>query len=169
MIYFTSDLHLGHQKVIPKRHRPYETADEMTRDIADKYNSVVGENDTVYILGDLCGDLSPQQANELIASLHGRKHLLIGNHDPAYDPSLFEEMRDFLLTEINGRYFAMMHYPLLAWPKIKKGCIQVHGHLHSSMDYNLKNREDGILRYDVGVEANGFVPVSIDRIIDFFS
>ena len=33
---------------------------------------------------------------------------------------------------------------------------------------NEKNRTEGIRRYDVGVDANNFCPVSVNHIIDFF-
>ena len=40
--------------------------------------------------------------------------------------------------------------------------------MHSAESYNLENRKAGILRYDVGVDANGFYPVSVEQIIEFF-
>lgn len=43
----------------------------------------------------------------------------------------------------------------------------LHGHIHSDKDYNLNNKEVGIKRYDVGVDANGFRPVSVDEILCF--
>ena len=36
------------------------------------------------------------------------------------------------------------------------------------MDYNERNRAEGIKRYDVGVDANNFFPVSVKQVIDFF-
>ena len=39
--------------------------------------------------------------------------------------------------------------------------------MHNSMEYNLECKKNGIKRYDVGVDANGFYPVSISTIIDF--
>lgn len=36
------------------------------------------------------------------------------------------------------------------------------------MDYNEQNRNEGVLRYDVGVDANNFYPVSVKQIIEFF-
>ena len=80
-----------------------------------------------------------------------------------------EDVRDFMTVSLNGRYFALMHYPMLSWPKKNSGSIQLHGHIHARMDYNEQNREEGILRYDVGVDANNFYPVSVKQIIDFFS
>ena len=36
------------------------------------------------------------------------------------------------------------------------------------MEYNEANRAEGIRRYDVGVDANNFFPVSVKQIVDFF-
>ena len=36
------------------------------------------------------------------------------------------------------------------------------------MDYNEANRADGQRRYDVGVDANNFFPVSSKQIVSFF-
>ncbi|WP_242830680.1 hypothetical protein [Butyrivibrio fibrisolvens] len=79
------------------------------------------------------------------------------------------QMRDFMTVSLNGHYFALMHYPMLSWPKKNSGSIQLHGHIHARMDYNEQNRKEGIFRYDVGVDANSFYPVSVKQIIDFFS
>ena len=45
---------------------------------------------------------------------------------------------------------------------------QLHGHIHARADYNEANKSEGIRRYDVGVDANNFFPVSVRQIIDFF-
>ena len=101
--------------------------------------------------------------------MNGKKYLIIGNHDKKYDPALFVEVRDFMTVSLNGEYFALMHYPMLSWPKKNSGSYQLHGHIHARMEYNEKNRAEGIKRYDVGVDANNFYPVSVKQIIDFFS
>ena len=44
----------------------------------------------------------------------------------------------------------------------------MHGHIHGDENYNLQNKEDYVLRYDVGVDANGFYPVSVKQILSFF-
>ena len=33
----------------------------------------------------------------------------------------------------------------------------------------IQNRNEGVLRYDVGVDANNFYPVSVKQIVEFFS
>ena len=53
LIYFTSDLHLGHRGIIEMQNRPFKSVEEMNRSLIENYNSVVHKNDTVYILGDI--------------------------------------------------------------------------------------------------------------------
>ena len=168
MIYFTSDLHLGHRGIISMQERPFDTVDEMDRTLLTNYNAVVRKDDTVYILGDICHHLQVETANEVIRRMNGKKYLLIGNHDKKYDPNLFVDIRDFMTLSLNGTYFALMHYPMLSWPKKSSGSIQLHGHIHARMDYNIKNRDEGIRRYDVGVDANNYYPVSLNKIMEFF-
>ena len=168
MVYFTSDLHLGHEAVVRMQNRPYANADEMNRSLIINYNSLVRDNDTVYLLGDICFRIGVDKANELIASMKGKKYLIRGNHDKKYDESLFEAVRDFMSISVNGYNLSLMHYPMLSWPKSHYGSLMLHGHIHSDGVYNLENLEAGIRRYDVGVDANGYYPVSMDQIERFF-
>ncbi|MCB7320441.1 metallophosphoesterase family protein [Lacrimispora sp. 210928-DFI.3.58] len=167
MVYFTSDLHLGHYGIIEMQNRPFKNVEEMNHILIGNFNAVVQKNDTVYILGDICHHMLVEQANELIGKMKGKKILVKGNHDKMYDMNLFDEICDFKTVSLNGVYFALMHYPMLSWPKKSSGSIQLHGHIHAREEYNLQNKEDGIRRYDVGVDANNYYPVSVKQIIGF--
>ncbi len=168
MVYFTSDLHFGHRGIIEMQNRPFENVQQMNQVLLQNYNAVVGRQDTVYILGDISHHLTLDSANEWIGKLNGRKILVKGNHDKEYKRELFEEICDFKTVSLNGNYFALMHYPMLSWPKKNSGSIQLHGHIHAGEEYNLQNLADGIRRYDVGVDANDYYPVSIKKILKFF-
>lgn len=167
MVYFTSDLHLGHAGIIKMQNRPFRNVEEMNRILLGNYNAVVQKNDTVYILGDICHHMLVEQANEQIGKMKGKKILVKGNHDKGYDETLFEEICDFKTVSLNGMYFALMHYPMLSWPKKNSGSIQLHGHIHAREEYNKQNKEDGIRRFDVGVDANHYYPVSVKQIMDW--
>lgn len=117
MVYFTADMHLGHRGIITMRERPFSDVDEMNKTLIRSYNAVVNKNDTVYILGDICHHMEVDAVNKIIGKLNGKKYLIAGNHDKKYDPSLFVEVRDFMTVSLNGEYFALMHYPMLSWPK----------------------------------------------------
>lgn len=168
MIYFTSDLHLGHRGIITMRNRPFANVEEMNRTLITNFNAIVHKNDTVYILGDLAHHMQVEDANKIIEKMNGRKILIKGNHDKKYDSNLFDEIRDFKTVSLNGQSFSLMHYPMLSWPKSHHGSYMLHGHIHSDESYNLQNREEGILRYDVGVDANQYCPVSVNQILQFF-
>ena len=48
--------------------------------------------------------------------------------------------------------------------------MMLHGHIRSrGSDYNELNRMQGIYRYDVGMDANGLRPVSIEEIDAWFA
>lgn len=164
MVYFTADMHFGHRAIINMQSRPFESVEEMNRVLLQNFNSVVHKDDTFYILGDICHHMKIEDADELIRKMNGKKYLIIGNHDKKYDPRLFEDIRDFMKVSVDGCNFALVHYPMLS----SSGGYQLHGHIHARMEYNEANRAEGIRRYDVGVDANNFFPVSVKQIKDFF-
>ena len=130
----------------------------------------VSEYDTVILGGGVyaSGIAGLSFLKKNIGQLKGKKILIKGNHDKQYDMSLFEEITDFKTISANGIYIAMMHYPMLSWPKSHHGSLQLHGHVHGRREDNEANRDAGILRYDVGVDANNYCPVSIHQITTFF-
>lgn len=171
MVFFTSDLHLGHESILQMQDRPFDTVEVMNEALINNINSCVHKNDRLYILGDISLHIPVDEANHLISRIHGRKYLLLGNHDTIgqkdeckYDPSLFEWIGDYLRISTYDVNIVMMHYPLLSWRKIASGSIMLHGHIHASGEYNRKNMTAGIRRFDVGVDANDYQPVSILKI-----
>ena len=52
-IFFISDLHLGHTNVLRYDNRPFANVNEMHDALVERWNSVVGDDDIVYFLGDL--------------------------------------------------------------------------------------------------------------------
>ena len=83
-------------------------------------------------------------------------------------------MRDYLEIApgyAKGHRLVMSHYPMLSWNGKARGAIMLHGHIHSRGDRaNARNRdrERPIFRYDVGLDANDYKPVSRDQILSFF-
>ena len=59
-------------------------------------------------------------------------------------------------------------YPIEEWADYYKGAIHLHGHQHNTSAYNLQQKQAGLRRFDVGVDANGYAPVSVEGIIAFF-
>lgn len=70
-----------------------------------------------------------------------------------------------------GHRLVMSHYPMLSWNGKARGAIMLHGHIHSRGDRtNARNRDRALptYRYDVGLDANDYKPVSRDQILSFF-
>lgn len=172
MVYFTADLHFYHKNIIKNTNRPFQDADEMNRILIQKWNERVNFNDDVYILGDVTMR-GPEMAAAVLYALKGKKHLVRGNHDgfadrDNFDVSLFASIQNYAEIVVDNTKFILFHYPLLEWNQAYKGSIMLHGHQHNHADYNIENRRKGILRYDVGVDANAMSPVSAREIILFF-
>lgn len=52
-IFFTADLHLVHKNIIQHCKRPFESLAEHDETLIRNWNSLVGEGDRVYVLGDI--------------------------------------------------------------------------------------------------------------------
>lgn len=171
MIYFTSDQHFFHQKVIRMNDRPFKNSEEMDRVIVDNWNDIVDANDEVYILGDVTIK-GGKKTHEILSKLKGKKYLIKGNHDHFMKNTNFDDIfiwtKDYAEIEYNNEIFILCHYPMLEWNQFFRGSFHVHGHQHNKMNYNELCRKNNLRRYDVGVDANDFKPVSAEGIIEFF-
>lgn len=92
MIWFTSDLHLGHGNVIKYCNRPFGSKEEMESGVFSKdtvlkmndtlvsnWNNIVNPADEIYCLGDI--SLGIKTLEEYSSRLNGKKYLVPGNHD----------------------------------------------------------------------------------------
>ena len=59
-IFLTSDLHFGHNKEFIYKVRGFNSIEEMNEAIIERWNSVVNNDDDVYVLGDfiLCLEIT---------------------------------------------------------------------------------------------------------------
>jgi calcineurin-like phosphoesterase family protein len=159
-LFFTSDLHFGHEKIIQYCNRPFSTVEEMDEALIANWNLKVPADGKVWLLGDIffC---SASRASEILSRLNGKKHLVFGNHDRMIRnqfpiQKLFEKIYpDLHEDKIDNIPVVMCHYPMLSWNRAFYGSFMLHGHVHSSEPTNGTNR-----RYDVGVDANIYAPVS---------
>ena len=142
--------------------------------IIDNWNSVVLPDDEVYILGDVTME-GPEKSFAMLSQLKGRKYLIRGNHDRFVDNAdwkqyswVFQWVKDYHELIWNNQKFVLFHYPITEWADYYKGAIHLHGHQHNKKDYNLQQLQAGLRRFDVGVDANDFVPVSAEKIIAEF-
>lgn len=86
-VWFTSDLHIGHEKVAELRfgHLVIPSgyfAASHDRILAGKWDAVVADDDVVWVVGDISSGTTTGQLNALewIKRRRGNKHLIPGNH-----------------------------------------------------------------------------------------
>lgn len=167
MIYFTSDLHLGHNKDFLYKSRGFNSIEEHDEQIIDNINSIVTDHDILYILGDcIMGD---QEAGiEKLNSICGNKRIIIGNHDTINKIELYRH--NYYGVEFGDRIkygkftFLLSHYPMRT-KNVEETCAKrtfcLCGHSHTKdpfLDFNLGS-------YHVELDCHNNKPVSIDEII----
>ena len=67
-VWFTSDLHFHHRNICRYCNRPYNSLEEMHEALITNWNSVVKEDDTVFLLGDM-GFCGYEKLKELLSRL----------------------------------------------------------------------------------------------------
>lgn len=174
MIWFTSDTHFGHANVLNFTDRPFEGIAQMDRALVDSINDRVASTDDLYILGDFSYRMTALEAAALREKICCRKvHLLPGNHDKDWThkdvAGTFIVEPPILRINIHGQKIVLSHYPMTEWQSMSHGSWHLHGHIHSAGSaYNELNRRQGLMRYDVGMDANGLAPVSLDEVRAWF-
>jgi calcineurin-like phosphoesterase family protein len=180
-IWFTADLHLGHQNIIRYCDRPFDDVDAMNRALVDRWNEVVDDGDDVWVLGDFAlGRIADTLA--LAGELRGRKVLLAGNHDRCwaghdrrveewtqrYLEAGFDEIVQGTTTmDIADRTVRLCHFPYrgdshgqdryLDHRPVDHGEWLLHGHVHERWA-----RQGRMI--NVGVDVHRFRPVHTDEI-----
>lgn len=141
MNYYISDLHFGCKNSYENRTLEHDKI------IKQNWNSVVNNNDNVYILGDIGREGNNKENEylcEIISTLKGRKTLIQGNHERLKDNrlrQLFVEITPYkeIVDNYNGlnHNLALCHYPILFWNGQHKGWIHLYGHVHTSDEWDV--------------------------------
>ena len=178
-LYFCSDSHYNHFNITKYCQRPFDSRQQMNDTLIANWNSVVPEDGIVVHCGDFMlphknGDI---EYKKIWDKLNFKTLILCrGNHDRiecgtyVYDDKTVIVV-DIAMLEIDNIKIMACHYPMLAYP----ADYQVFGHIHtlnngtcnsgvdSDVNYRLRNTQ-----YDVGVDQNGYTPVSYNQLMDIF-
>ena len=174
MIYFSSDLHLNHNKDFIYIPRGFNSVQEMNETIIKNFHSIITPEDDLYLLGDIfLGDLDAGM--KLFHQLPGKIHLVWGNH--CTDLRKEAMSNSYNVVEVVGYagiikykkyHFYISHFPTITAnfddceKSIKRRIFSLSGHTHS------KNIFESCNSYNVSVDAHNCFPVSIDKIIQDF-
>jgi calcineurin-like phosphoesterase family protein len=177
-IFFSSDLHIGHHNIIKYCERPFSDVNDMTESIVNAHNSVVGDEDEWWCLGDF--SLSEKYVPIILPRLKGRrKYLVAGNHDAChpcrgkkseaarerYLQYGFDAVYD-LVKNFHG--FTLCHMPYSEDERHKKryeeyrpkdeGEWLLCGHIHQLWKVNGR-------QINVGVDVNNYTPVALEKLL----
>lgn len=170
-IYITSDLHLGHLRSFLFKPRGFQTIEEHDAAIIENINSVVAEDDVLYILGDLMLNDNESGMKWLKQIKCGNVIVLAGNHETANRQDLYLTLPNFSLRGYAAplKYkkwnFMLSHYPMKCdnYDDDEKPYLKVWnlcGHSHTKQIF------DSITgSYHCELDAHNNFPVSIDTII----
>lgn len=166
MIFYTADPHFGYDAIRKTAARPFPSTDEMDEALISRWNRVVTDDDTVYLVGDIGSYRTPVPTQQL-SRLRGHKHLIRGNHDtciPNQQQLLdyFETVTDFLELDDGDFHITLCHYPLVY---MQHGYM-IHGHLHNAQreSYRILQGLPHVL--NAGVDINDFCPVTLPQLIE---
>ena len=154
--FFISDTHFGDHRVIWMYKRPFATVPDMDAAMIGHWNAVVGEDDEVWHLGDFAVRYSADRTSALLRRLNGRKHLIVGNNDPATTTEAPEwaSVQHYRELTVDGVPLVLCHYAFRSWNGMYRGRLNLHGHSHG----RLKPLPRQI---DVGADVWGFRPVRL--------
>lgn len=181
-IFFTSDLHFGHERVLQFDKRPFVTVEEMDAELIRRWNAKVGKGDLVYVLGDMIWKTRNDDAPALIKSLNGQIILIKGNHDRFLHNSKakaaladIKDYDDICVTLEDGttRRCILCHYFIPMYNGHHHQGIHLHGHSHFTVEADIeidlanKLNEMGFRNeiYNVGCMYWNYEPVTLDEII----
>lgn len=181
-IFFTSDLHFGHENIIQFDNRPFDSIEEMDAELIRRWNEKVGKGDLVYILGDFIWRTCNDDAPTLIKSLNGQKILIKGNHDRFLHNNKAKEalagIKDYddicvtLENETNRRCI-LSHYFMPFYNGHYYGALHLHGHSHTTAEAEMEIQiakelnDRGVVNriYNVGCMYWNYAPVTLDEIL----
>lgn len=166
-IFFSSDWHLLHPKIVQICPRPI---DAIQHDdwVISRINEKIGRNDVLYLLGDVTMKSSADVIPFLKKVICQHIHFVQGNHDPdsfMHNPdNFFDSVSQIKTINFNSEenpnvHIVGCHYPILRWDRKDKGSIHLHGHDHNEY-------EDEGLSIDVGLDAQNYYPISLRQVLE---
>jgi len=154
-IFLIGDLHFNHRNIIKYCSRPFNSVEDMNKQLIKNWNSVVGKNDIVYVVGDfaLCGK---QKIIEIGQRLNGRKRLVLGNHDQAsietYRAAGFEFVYNHHI--VLDDFFIVSHAPLVGISE-NSPFANIFAHVHNDPTY----KDFSCRSFCVSAERINYTPV----------
>lgn len=168
-IFLTSDWHFGHDKEFLYVPRGFAAIEEHNEQLIKNHNSIVNEDDDVYVLGDMV--MGDHSNIEKIRQLKGRIHLIRGNHDTDARMKKYAEL-DNIVEICEGKfmrykkYFLFLsHFPSITdnveKETLREATLNLFGHTHQESHFY----GDNPYMYNVGIDAHNGYLILLDDIL----
>lgn len=158
--YFIADLHFFDNNIINIEGRPFDNYMTMNETIIYNWNSVVADDDIVYLLGDVAHEYSDSESlKTTLKRLNGKIVLIAGNHDLPW-LSTYRELGIEVITYpiILDNYWILSHEPVYVTERAPYA--NIFGHVHMNPIYNTVSKRS----YCVSAERTNYVPLSFEYI-----
>lgn len=164
MIFFTSDTHFRHERVLQFSRRPFASIEDMDAALVRNWRDRVSDDDVIYHLGDVAWKTNAS-VRALIGDLPGTKHLLVGNHDHSFTRKLaaWASVQSYLELQVDRPagdrlLLVLCHYPFAVWRDSHRGSLSLHGHSHGTFPPSCQ-------QMDVGVDCTAYAPISLPEVL----
>ncbi len=158
-IFFIGDTHFGDSHIIDYEQRPFENVEEMDRELINRWNSIVTDDDTVFMIGDF--SIYPKEkTKEICHKLKGEKILISGNHDNNSEEYYYEcgFKNVYQYPIILEEFWMISHKPLYLNKNMPYA--NIYGHVHGNEMYvNYSNQS-----FCACVERINYTPISWEQI-----
>lgn len=157
-----ADTHFGHKNVIDYENRPFGSIEEMDNFIINQWNSVVGNEDIVYVLGDF-SFYNSEKTKQIFSRLKGIKRLVMGNHDRGHSAAWFRIIgfNEVYDTPIVINNFLILSHEPPEYFNIHTPYFYMYGHVHSTDMYQDITRNTAC----VCVERWNYTPIEVPSVL----
>ena len=152
----------------------------MNQSLIKNWNSVVTNEDEVYILGDVSWGRK-KETKEILLQLNGIKYLLKGNHDQIFpetnkEDDVFKWVKNYAEIEDEGRKVVVSHWPIPMMNYQFKNGYMIYGHVHGTRSEQLVKdcikliQDNGIpcQMFNAWCGYYNYTPVTLNQMIDFY-
>ena len=159
--FFIADTHFGGENIRRYENRPFQNAEEMDEKLIANWNTVVGTEDTVYVLGDFSDYNDVEKEAEILKKLNGTKILVMGNHDRHRTAQDWREIGFFecyAMPVIYEGFFMLSHEPL--YISTNMPYANLYGHVHANPSYKDASKQSVC----VSVERIDYIPIEFEKV-----
>lgn len=174
-VFFIGDLHHSHKNIIDFDKRDFSNLKEMGDYIEKTLSETLKPTDLLIDLGDLYLGSGITKLLNLLSCIPCPMYKIIGNHDKE---KLFDKVKDkfiyyedsFILETLNDK-ITVSHYPILDYPYMYNGGLEVFGHTHGHLDKFISSTP--YLMVDLGFSSSfskqaGTFIHSLDSVLSWF-